>query len=850
MTGSVRRGSLAILAAKLLFIVAGYALYFGLGRLLTTEEFGVYGVVFGVVSLVNMVVLNGTMQGVSRHVAESPGREGAIRRRTLVIVAGFAAIFVVSYLISAPLIASLLHDSNLTKHLRLAVLIPLAYLFYAVNVGYLNGRQEFVQQASLDISFSLLKVSSILVLVALGLGIQGVILGFAGAAAFVLALSFGVAGRDFGGKEGVDLPVPTFLRFAGSLVVVALLQNAFLNFDLLLLKRLSPPSTADTVAGWYTAAQSIARLPYYLLVTASLVLFPLVARLAGEDEETRQKRADVSTRALSMLVGITAGMVALTLPMAREVLLVLYPDRYAEGAPILAVLLAGLALFSLVNVAVAVMTGAGRTGAALRCLSLGLAVQAIAVVVLVPRLGPVGAAFGTLVGALATTLLSGFFLARDFGTRLPIRVVLVVAGASTLAASSSWLWSSAFPSAGKLLHIAYLGVGFGGYLLLLLMGGVLLGLGADRSRVLLVTKPLEEPWNDGSKVLLRDVVRAMDPRRIAILTTALGAKSPDWSPGLERVPAWRSAETFAPRGGENLRLFLHLLLHRHGYAALHFFFAPSPASSWAIRFLRAVSPGLPVIQTVLSRPRAMEGASALLFGDVVTVGSDHTRRALQSAGAKRELLVVRPGIVSVEETQDRGRVLERFHLDPKEIHLLFAGDVDEGGAVPHLEVILPTLLQAESRVHVHFSIRRKGPETESIVLDFYRRILESWGERATLHWDASPFSDLLDLQDAMLFPAENLVAKLDAPLVVLETMARGRPAFVLNRGPLAEIIPEGCKEFLVSKDDTEMVSQVLAWIRDPALVPSEPLRNWIATTFHVQRCAKEWRAVHDQLRRQ
>ena len=73
--------ALRIGVAKLVFLASGYAGIALLSRFLTTEEFGSYSVVMGVAALINMILINGTLQTVSRFVAAHPEQAGAVRRR-------------------------------------------------------------------------------------------------------------------------------------------------------------------------------------------------------------------------------------------------------------------------------------------------------------------------------------------------------------------------------------------------------------------------------------------------------------------------------------------------------------------------------------------------------------------------------------------------------------------------------------------------------------------------------------------------------------------------------------------------------------------------------------------------
>src|SRR5688572_28381759 len=254
---SLSRGTAAIFAAKITFLVSGYVLYAALGRLLSTESFGVYGVVSGVVSSVNMVLINGSLQTVSRFVATNRGAEAAARRRALRYQLLVGGLLVGTFVLVAPLIAGALGDSALVAHLRLAAVITLAYAFYAVNVGSLNGRQLFLRQASLDITFSFLRTTAMIAAVAWLGGVGAAFGGFAAAAVVVLLISFPVAGFA-GSSNAAACSLGAFVAFTLSSMSAAFLQNLLLTTDLFLLKSSIDGSEAYRLAGLYTAAQSLA----------------------------------------------------------------------------------------------------------------------------------------------------------------------------------------------------------------------------------------------------------------------------------------------------------------------------------------------------------------------------------------------------------------------------------------------------------------------------------------------------------------------------------------------------------------------------------------------------------------
>src|SRR5690606_29702129 len=80
------RGFLVITGAKAWFFVSAALLNFGLPVLFASPaQYGSYGVVINAVSLVNMVVITGSLQAVSKLVSEQPDAGRSVTRKALTL---------------------------------------------------------------------------------------------------------------------------------------------------------------------------------------------------------------------------------------------------------------------------------------------------------------------------------------------------------------------------------------------------------------------------------------------------------------------------------------------------------------------------------------------------------------------------------------------------------------------------------------------------------------------------------------------------------------------------------------------------------------------------------------------
>jgi stage V sporulation protein B len=404
----VGRGFLVITGAKLWFLVTGTVLNLALPRLLgNAARFGEFRVVNGLLTIVNMVLISGTIQAVSKRVSERESSARAVRRaahRLQALVGGTLALLFLAG--AGPIAAVALQDEALAPYLRLGAVVIACYAFYAVQVGVLNGLKRFAWQAALDVTFSTSKAVSMVGLVLAGFAVTGALAGFALAALLVLGLSLLVVRRvvprapvgDVEGSDDVRLA-----GFLGQVMLTTLAVNALLQLDTVLLKALSAgpflavltgadaqaradlmaattaalggaaPTAPDAaglareaasaLAGLYGAAKNVAVIPYQLILSITFVVFPLVSRATVDHD---RERTETYVRQTLRFTTLLTTWFALMLFLARRPLLaLLFGSGYGLAGPALGLLLAGVVPFSLHVVAGTVITGAGRPGVSL-----------------------------------------------------------------------------------------------------------------------------------------------------------------------------------------------------------------------------------------------------------------------------------------------------------------------------------------------------------------------------------------------------------------------------------------------------------------------------------------------------
>ncbi len=452
------RGGIAVLGAKVFFLVVGFVQQPLLRLAVGLGDFGGLAQALVVANTVNNVVVSSGTQGVSRVVAGAPGHEDEALRAALRVHLPLAVLVAAVMAASGPIYARFEHAQDVIAPLAVLAGVALLYGVYAPAIGYLNGRNRFGRQAALDVTFATLRTIGLVGLgylfVARGMsGVLGTTVGWVAAAACIVPLAARSTGLGKALAPGAPRPasVPTSGQYVALLLPIAgaqLCTNVLLQIDIALLGRfLSDGAAAAGVAGaqgrdavrsWvaiYKECQTFAFLPYQLLFSITLVLFPMLARARADGDEAAV-RAYVARGA--RLAAVFGGlMVGVVVAMPGAMLTFAYGAAdAARGADVLRVMALGQGAFAMLGIATTVLTSLGREGTAAWVTLGAVGAVTVACALLVP-----GAEFGqaqlvrsaeaTGGALLATLLVAGVLVRRRTGAFIPAatsaRVALALA---------------------------------------------------------------------------------------------------------------------------------------------------------------------------------------------------------------------------------------------------------------------------------------------------------------------------------------------------------------------------------------------------------------------------------------
>lgn len=367
--------------------------------------------------------------------------------------------------------------------------------------------------------------------------------------------------------------------------------------------------------------------------------------------------------------------------------------------------------------------------------------------------------------------------------------------------------------------------------------------------VLFVSKPVVEPFNDGSKCLVRDIAGALT-RYEPTLMVAQGEVRDSRG---KVAPVYTKQSAYQPALLQNLRV-LNWLMLRAREDIWHFVFAPNRRTSQAARLLKNLR-RVPVLQTIASQPRSFDAPRELLFGDIIVAQSEWTRQqflaAFDPVASRPAIHVIAPAVPHLAVPSRERQLAMRKQLDlPPEVPIvLYPGDLEVSHGAEWVARAVQPICASTPNACVVFAYRHKSAAAAE---QAHRWQAELPGASTRFIAEVSDMHALLSTSSVVLFPVDNLYGKVDIPIVLLEAMHFGVPVVALDSGPLADLVGnlrvpggdisrmvEGCSALLKNSDFRAacVAAQLesIERIHRPAQVASryEALYDELAARFRV-----------------
>ncbi len=476
---NLAKSTVWLIVSELIFNLSGYFIHSFVGRILGPADYGRYGLVVTLTTMVIILIGNGIPTAMSKYMSEvfetNPSLIPVIKRQAIIMQGILIAGVTIIFYFCAPLIANVLGDPSLTYLFKISAWIIPTFALASFYFSYYTGLHQFNLQSIMKTVRSVFKVV-IIVWMAWKWGVPGSVLGYAFStfAVYFIAVTIDklkfsrdlkkqIALQQQAATKPIDVSFDykKLLNYAWQVIIFFLAYELLISIDLYLVKGILHD---DYLTGIYNAALTVGRIPYYIFYALTIMLLPVISKTTAENDH-KQTNAVIS-QSLRLMTILLIPSVILMSQFSRPIIKLFYSAKYLDAAYPMSILAYGVGFLTIFYVMSFVLNGAGKTKIPMWISIFGVIVNSILNYVFIKRYGLAGSAIATTITSFATMLAILFYIQRDFGVMIHLKSLVKMFFAGVLMYLASFFFSQ-----GTFIFLVWAIILFAGYLIILYLLG-------------------------------------------------------------------------------------------------------------------------------------------------------------------------------------------------------------------------------------------------------------------------------------------------------------------------------------------------------------------------------------------
>jgi stage V sporulation protein B len=435
--------------SEIVFNISGYIIHSGVGRILGPADYGRYGLVITLTTMIIILIGNGIPTAMSKFLSEifeeKPSMIKVIKRQALIMQTLLIGTITILFFLLAPVLAALLGDPSLTKLFRLSTLIIPAFAAASFYFYYFTGIHKFNLQAILKTVRSIARVFFILTLAWL-FKIEGSISGYIAAPFFVFLIAWIVDKfwiskkiendtRDIEGEGSFSWK--KLLNYAWPFTLFLLFYEIMISIDLYMVKAITGD---DYLTGIYNGALTVGRIPYYLFYALTIVLLPTISKTTSQNNHKETTQTIYKALRLMLLL-LPIGVIIMS-TFASPILSIFYGSDYISGALSMQILVFGVSFLTVFYVLSFAFSGAGKVKLPMWIALGGMTSNIILSYILIHKYNIAGAAIATSITSFLVMLASLYLIKKEFNSFIKFSSIIKV----LIATITTYFLSTLFPA--------------------------------------------------------------------------------------------------------------------------------------------------------------------------------------------------------------------------------------------------------------------------------------------------------------------------------------------------------------------------------------------------------------------
>ena len=419
-----------------------------LGKLLTSDELGLYGIVLVPSTLINMFRDWGINSAMTKYIANFRASTKDEEIHDIIIaglifeVAAGLALSFLSLFLASFIASTVFHRPESASYIAIvSVSIISGSLLAASQSGFVGFERMGLNSFTL-ICQSIVKTAVGPLLVILGYSVLGAVIGytlsFIAAGIIGLATFYFILFRPLRKKatknSNITKTLRTMLKYGVPLSIASILGGILGQIYAFMIV----PLTSNAMYGNYTAAVNFSVLLTFFTIPIGTVLFPAFAKLDPQNEHELLRNVFASSVKYTsiLLVPATMALMALSGPMIGT----LYGEKYVYGPFFLTIYVIGNLFVVLGSLSSGgLLSGLGETRILLKQSILTLAIGLPLGVVLIPMFGITGLIIASIFAGLPSMFWGLYWIWKHYKAKADFQSSAKILAASAIAASAAYL---------------------------------------------------------------------------------------------------------------------------------------------------------------------------------------------------------------------------------------------------------------------------------------------------------------------------------------------------------------------------------------------------------------------------
>ena len=312
-----------------------------------------------------------------------------------------------------------------------------------------------------------------------------------------------------------------------------------------------------------------------------------------------------------------------------------------------------------------------------------------------------------------------------------------------------------------------------------------------KKRILLVTRPICPPWDEGSKNFAFYLAKNIKDFEIGLLTNGIVADLPS---NVIQKPIYTSGN-FSYL--QKIRLIKHLRKLSGSFDAFHYLFTPTKQNTFLIKYFvnfgkKNKIKSIQTIATLREDLYSDEEIKKMMFADRIITYSNYAKNKLNKLGFNNVQRIY-PGI-DLEEYRKKEKnpeLMKKYGFSLNDFVINFTGEYSRLGAIDGVVEAFDKISKKISNAKLSLAVRIKNSEDEGKKKEIIKKLKELHIlDKVAFHDDQKQagysMSDIYNLCDISIFPVQNMKGKFDVPLAVIEAMACEKPIIISDLPVLQE----------------------------------------------------------------